>query len=656
MKKQIFSLVIGLLSFQQLFSQTENIEREKWADKPAIHHLDNKYSKESAVVLYDNRRVEFIDDAKKNVAEYYTLHRIIHINDDRGIETFNKIYLGFSETSDVVDVRARTILPGGKIIELDKNNIKDLKEEDGAVYKIFALDGLEKGCEVEYLYTFKRSASFFGREEVQERIPILQTTFSVIAPERLKFEIKTYNFSLAPTDTVINGKRIAQCNVKETPGADEEKYSFYKVNLNRIEFRLSFNNEVRKGERLFTWTELAKRIFAFYTYYSDKEYKKAAKLATDNGWDKLDGEAAKIIAVENYVKKGYSYNEDLKSEDGNKLENVLQNKIGGTIGISRLYAAIFQSLDVKYQFVLTGNRTKFIIDRNFENWNNCDDPLFYFPAENKFIAPTRPDFRYPWIVPEWAGTNGLFCKTISVGSLTTAIAEVKPIALEDYTKSYENIDSKLELNKDLDSLNIDARESFGGYDAVSMRDAFNYANDEQKRTFIKELAKAVSSTDHIISSEVLNKEFEDANSNLPVVLHIKTKSDALIERAGDKLLLKIGLAIGPQVEMYQEKPRQAPVDIDFGHVEERKIDFVIPDGYTISNPNDLKIDQTFKDNGELTMGFVSGYEIKGNVLSVHIMEEYRKPFYPLAEFDQFRKIINASSDFNKVVLILVKKS
>jgi hypothetical protein len=656
MKKQIFSLVIGLLSFQQLFSQTENIEREKWADKPAIHHLDNKYSKESAVILYDNRRVEFVDDVKKDVAEYYTLHRIIHINDDRGIESFNKIYLGFSETSDVVDVKARTILPGGKIIELDKNNIKDLKEEDGGVYKIFALDGLEKGCEIEYLYTFKRSSSFFGREVIQDRIPVLQTIFSVVAPERLRFELKPYNFSLSPTDTVINGKRIAQCNIKETAGAENEKYSFYQVNLNRIEFRLSYNNEVRKGERLFTWTELAKRIFAFYTYYSDKEYKKAGKLATDNGWDKLDGETAKIIAVENYVKKAYSYNEDLKSEDGNKLENVLQNKIGGTIGMSRLYAAIFQSLDVKYQFVLTANRTKVIIDRNFENWNNCDNPLFYFPAENKFIAPTRPDFRYPWIVPEWAGTNGLFCKTISVGSLTTAIAEVKPIALEDYTKSYENIDSKLELSKDMDSLSIDAKQSFGGYDAVSMRDAFNYANDEQKRTFIKEMAKAVSSTDHIISSEVLNKEFEDENTNLPVVLHIKTKSDALIERAGDKLLLKIGLAIGPQVEMYQEKPRQMPIDIDFGHIEERKIDFIIPEGYAISNANDLKIEQTYKNNDELTMGFVSSYEIKGNVLSVHIMEEYRKPFYPLAQFDSFRKIINASSDFNKVVLILVKKS
>ena len=129
----------------------------------------------------------------------------------------------------------------------------------------------------------------------------------------------------------------------------------------------------------------------------------------------------------------------------------------------------------------------------------------------------------------------------------------------------------------------------------------------------------------------------------------------MIESAGNKLLLKIGLAIGPQVEMYQEKPRQEPINMEYAHVEERKIDFIIPQGYTIINPNDLKINETFKDNNELTMGFASDYEIKGNVLSIHIMEEYRKTNYPLSQFDQFRKIINASSDFNKVVLVLEKK-
>jgi hypothetical protein len=235
------------------------------------------------------------------------------------------------------------------------------------------------------------------------------------------------------------------------------------------------------------------------------------------------------------------------------------------------------------------------------------------------------------------------------------MAEVKNISLEDYTKSINNIETKLELNPALDSLTMDGRQIFTGYVATGYRDAFNYTNDEQRANIIKELAKSFASTDHILSKEIVNQEFDKATNNEPLVLHIKTKSSELVERAGNKILIKIGMAIGPQVEMYQEKPRQEPVDIEFGHVEERKIDLVIPDGCIISNLNDLNINQIYKDNGELTMGFVSKYELKGNVLSIHIMEEYRNLLYPIAQFDSFRKVINASSDFNKVVLVLEKK-
>lgn len=654
MKKHTAIFLLLLSAFKYSAAQTPNIEIEKWVEKPTISRIDLKYSKESAVIISDKRGLEFIDNTKGEVMEYSTLHKLIHINDDRGIEGFNKIYLGVDENADIVDIKARTILPSGKIIDLDKSNIKDIKESDGNVYKIFALSGLEKGCDVEYTYTYKRPTSYFGREVVQSGVPILKTTFQIIAPDRLRFEIKPYNFTLSPTDTVISGKRIAQCDIAETLGAEEEKYAYYDANLKRIEFKLAYNDVARKGERLFTWNELAKRGYSAYTLVTEKEYGKIADMVKENGWDKLSDEPSKIIAVENYLKTKYRYDKDENTESANKLDNVLKNKIGGTIGLMRLYSSVFKNLGIPFQFVLACERNKYVIDRGFENWNNCDYSLFFFPAENKFIAPSRPDFRYPWISPTWCASNGLFCKTTSLGSFTTAIAEIRKIPMEDYKQSFNDIESTLELSGGLDSLSIDAKQTYGGYTAVEYRDIFNFSNDDQKKNVLKELTKMVSSTENIISSEVLNQEFENGNTNKPLIIHTKTKSGELIERAGNKLLLKIGLAIGPQVEMYQEKPRQQPVDIDFGQVEERKITFIIPQGYRINNLNDLKINQTHKENGELTMGFVSDYEVKGNVLSVHIMEEYRNTSYPIDQFDQYRKIINASSDFNKVVLVLEK--
>lgn len=205
-------------------------------------------------------------------------------------------------------------------------------------------------------------------------------------------------------------------------------------------------------------------------------------------------------------------------------------------------------------------------------------------------------------------------------------------------------------------MNVDVRLSYAGYIANEYRDALNLSNDEQKTKMIKEMAKDFAGSDNLKFSEVTGQDFAKENIDEPLVLHLKTTTDGLIEQAGNKLLIKIGMAIGPQEEMYQEKPRQDPISIGFGHFEERTLNFIIPDGYTITNPNDLKFNQTYSENGELSMGFVSDYEIKGNVLKVHIMEQYRKTDYPLSVFNDFRRIIDASSDFNKVVLVLEKKS
>lgn len=95
--------------------------------------------------------------------------------------------------------------------------------------------------------------------------------------------------------------------------------------------------------------------------------------------------------------------------------------------------------------------------------------------------------------------------------------------------------------------------------------------------------------------------------------------------------------------------------IDFPHILARKIKFTIPAGYIVKNPGDLNIDHTYKENDQLTMGFVSSYKMEGNTLTITIMEEYRKTRYPLSQYDDFRKIINSAADFNKVALVLEKK-
>ncbi len=54
------------------------------------------------------------------------------------------------------------------------------------------------------------------------------------------------------------------------------------------------------------------------------------------------------------------------------------------------------------------------------------------------------------------------------------------------------------------------------------------------------------------------------------------------------------------------------------------------------------------------MSFVSGFTKEGNIVKIHVREEYRNIYYPVSQYEDFKKIINAAADFNKIVLVLEK--
>ncbi|MDF2189027.1 DUF3857 domain-containing protein [Paraflavitalea sp. CAU 1676] len=646
-------LTLGLLACQlQAFSQTTpSIEREQWSGSNVIQKLDSKYNNESAVILLDKRRVEFID-GKDEVTSYKTLHKRIHINDDKGIERFNKVYLPVSSSNEIVDIMARTILPNGKIITVDSKNIRDLQEGEQR-YKIFAMEGLEKGCEVEFYYTYKAFVSYFGREIIQNNYPVLAAQVIVVSPARLIFETKGYNQVNAASDTTIVDKRIITVNQADITGVDEEKYANYTANLKRVEYKLSYNASRSKTERVFTWNELAKRAFSIYGTYSDKEIKRVNDLISSNNWKKIEGnDATVVVAVENHLKKNFSTEENLNDESAENLEMIIRNKISSHRGILRLYGAVFKQLNIEHEFVMCGSRENFEVDRTFENWNNCDNQVIYFPKLKKYIAPTLLGMRYPLIDPSWVGTNGIFCKGTTIGNFTTALADIRRIQGEDYNWSYNNIEAKVRLDASLDTLIVQSKQLYAGYSAVYYRLSFNYGPAEQQQEMLKEMAKFGTNSERVITSKVENKEMESIRENKPFVLDLQVNASELVDRAGNKVLVKIGEIIGPQAQMYQEKPRQFAMDVNYPHVLHRTIEFVLPAGYRVKNLNDLNISKVYRENDQVTMGFESSYKLEGNVVKVDVMEEYRNIHYPITQYEEFKKIINAAADFNKVTLVL----
>ena len=213
----------------------------------------------------------------------------------------------------------------------------------------------------------------------------------------------------------------------------------------------------------------------------------------------------------------------------------------------------------------------------------------------------------------------------------------------------------LEFTKDNDSLLMNVRHTYGGYAAPSYKAPFVFMPVDEQNKFLKELLQFGTNSENVISSSFENKELDQSDPYKPFIINAIVKSAGLLEKAGGKIILKIGEMIGEQVQMYDEKPRQNPVELPFPHSLERNIEFTIPNGYTIKNLNDLILNQVYTENGNVAMGFSSHFTREGNKIKVIIREDYRNFYYPLEQYENFKKVINMSADFNKVVLILEKQ-
>ena len=118
---------------------------------------------------------------------------------------------------------------------------------------------------------------------------------------------------------------------------------------------------------------------------------------------------------------------------------------------------------------------------------------------------------------------------------------------------------------------------------------------------------------------------------------------------------QVSMVIGRQVEMYQDTSRQFDVENSYNHGYKRVLNITIPEGYQITNLGDLNMDVFSKNGDEKTMEFTCVHEVNDNVLTVTCNEYYNEIRIPLARYEEFRSVINAAADFNKITLVFEKK-
>ena len=644
MIRNLFTVICCLIIFSS--------QAQYWKEDRKMTELSPEESGLPVISIEFNVEYKYTYE-DSDLVMYYTVHEITKVNNDEAIEQNNRIYINVGPGAELRDIKARTIRADGKVILLDSRNIKEIEdEESGSGYKIFAIEGAELGSEIEYLYTVRQNARYFGGNYFQNRAPIRSASFRLESPKNLKFTFKSYNGFGEITEEENEEVNIYKATDGNIPSLFPEDFATYDANRKRIEYRLD-RNTASSNARILTWADAGKQVYS-NTYATDpKEIKPIEKWLESLELGGLEP-TKKAAKIEDYIKKNFYIDESgMASGD---FGDIIKQRAGTEYGIYRLMANAFKTAQINHEIVLTSDRNRLPFDGSFESYNYLDDYLIYIPEADAYIAPADQTSRIGLTPSEYLENEGLFISEKKIRDTVYPITEIRVIKAPDYTANFDNLKVRVSFSDDAMSNDIMITRSFTGYTSSVIKSYLPLMDEERKDEMLTDFIKFISQDSDFKRKEIKEADMRWEKWDDPLVVEGELVSQGFIESAGRNILFKAGELIGPQSELYQEKERMMDVVNEYNRGYLRELIIDLPDNYVVQNADDLSIEEVTRNKeGKEIYKFHSRYELNGNQLIITIDEFYDQIHYPKEDFESFRKVINAAADFNKIVLVLKEK-
>lgn len=640
--KQLFIFAF-LLSATTAFSQYYTTY--DWEASPQLHTLNSFEDSESSVGVLKRKVVEYYQSELTNKINIYeTTHSITRVNDEVGIQRHNQVYIPMRSGSKLKGIKARTIAKDGSITNLDENNIKQIENVEAyGDFQIFAIEGAQSGSEIEVLYTLEKEYSPFGTENIQSNFFIKRAEMVYIT-NNLLGTIKTYNTDQEFERTFLDNKLVEELVVSNIAPVTEEEYSATEANKIYVAYQCFGNPDVTQ-EILWTNTvgNISKGLFPV-------QIQKVIIDEIRENIMKKDEELSdyeKVARLDNFVKSNFTVVEN-RNPQLEEIDYILQNRSASEVGILKVYAHFLVALAVEYEIVITANRYTQRFDPDYYNPNALREFLIYIPLIKQYISPNRIDYRISEAPTNILGNNGLFINQ-EMEYHFSKITQTDP----DYSHIVRNMD--IRFSEDFDNTIVDEYQEYYGHWGFQNRAYMALSSGDAKKQFEDYLTGSGIEGKNVTKLELENEDMNQTEYNLPYIVNSTIESSYLIQDAGGSYIFEIGKIIGIQSELYQEKERENPIEMQYPNQYNYEIIVDIPKGYTVDGLESLVLNKELVIDGKKLCYWNSSYEIKNNKLIITIEESYRVNEYPLEKYENFRAVINAASDFNKAAILFTEE-
>ena len=642
MKKKFLVLKILLIvSYFNTYSQSYlNIDWD--SDKTILFPSDN-----DLYGIFNNHYVEYFKSKfTEEVYVYETRHTKTKINRINN-PLDNEIIISKINVSEIVDVRAK-IINQDTIISYGFDEMKKMINSDDSDenYNNYKLPNLDEGDIVEIMYTVKKDFNFNGNKIIEESYPILLSKF-ILIENNFKSNIKIYNSNNSfVSDIIFDGKKSKQIIFNNLNATANEQYSTPIANKIKISYQCYENRD--DVSQIEYWGNLVQNVSELFFPKTVNEKAEEILREIKNGYVKIPWNELKIAnAIDEYIKNNFviSDEDDPKLND---IEYILNNKISNDFSIIQVYSSLFKEADIEYEVAISCNRYFLKFDPELFDPNQLREFLIFLPNQEKYISPNRVEYRVSEAPEDLLGNYGIFIDK----DLDYYFSEIT-LFDQDFSQIKKNIE--VNISRNLNKTKINESRLFSGYWAITNRN-YIYLSENEKTDFLVDFF-TVNGLDNKKVSNYNIKNFDISHNtyNTPLEITSTISTSDLIEEKEGLTYLKIGKVIGLQSNLFDEKERINPIEINFPNSYDYNIKVNIPRGYKIVDFSELnKSKEYISVDGNSTAKFLSKATVNGNVLNINIKEYYKELRYSKKRYQEFREVINAAAKFYESSLLLEK--
>ncbi len=597
--------------------------------------------------IFNNHYVEYFKSKfTEEVYVYETRHTKTKIN-KINYPSDNEIIISKINVSEIVDVRAK-IINQDTIISYSFDDMKKMINSDDSDenYNNYKLPNLNEEDIVEIMYTVKKNFNFNGNKIIEESYPILLSKF-ILIENNFKSNIKIYNSNNSfVSDIIFDGKKSKQIIFNNLNATANEQYSTPIANKIKISYQCYENRD--DVSQIEYWGNLVQNVSELFFPKTFNEKAKEILKEIKYGYVKIPWNELKIAnAIDEYIKNNFviSDEDDPKLND---IEYILNNKISNDFSIIQVYSSLFKEANIEYEVAISCNRYFLKFDPELFDPNQLREFLIFLPNQEKYIIPNRVEYRVSEAPEDLLGNYGIFIDK----DLDYYFSEIT-LFDQDFSQIKKNIE--VNISRNLNKIKIDESRSFSGYWAITNRNYINLSETE-KTDFLVDFF-TINGLDNKKVSKYNIKNFDISHNtfNTPLEITSTISTSDLIEEKDGLIYLKIGKVIGLQSNLFEEKERINPIEINFPNSYDYNIKVNIPRGYKIVNFSELnKSKEYISVDGNSTAKFISKATVHGNILNINIKEYYKELRYSKKRYQEFREVINAAAKFYESSLLIEK--